>query len=639
MIFGILTLITALSISAVAIYYSVAGLMAIFAAAALPIMIMGGVLEVGKLVTAVWLHKYWNRATWWLKSYLSVAVVVLMFITSMGIFGFLSSAHIEQTSASTESVARVESITGEIARQNSIIERAEGRVKQLESSGTGSDANVQSQIDKEQERIDNAYARIQPAIDEQNKIIGSQAKLFQDELDRIDTAMQTVAGYIDSGDRENYKKAQAIIGVKPDGAFGTGSTRAYSAWKDAKNAERQVLLTNIQQATNNPQARAAAAEIKRLRTTVETQIAESNKLINRLRANIGTTDNSAQIQAEIDAQQERIKLANTEIDTLSQERVELEAVYRKLEAEVGPIKYIAEFIYGDTADKNLMEEAVRWVIIIIIFVFDPLAVLLLIAAQYTFEFRKKELEDDDGERLRLERAEYERARAQRIVDNPGFTSSTSVPSGIDDSVEDTPREIKHSPWMFQSTSDGEVNGKTVSTKETTRDNALGAEPKGRDTSERMAMAKKGDLNDNDAPNETVNPAEHEPVGESLPGQTISTDDEGHSSMEQIEVQHDGPAEAVGSAEKKDLKLPEELKREADYELKEQDETFQVSKTAWKDAHPDQTLKHYKNLYVKGLIDSLPWEQPAQEDNYIVNEGYRQNAEQSEKTLFNKLSKK
>ena len=93
MIFGLLTLITALSISAVAIYYSVAGLMAIFAAAALPIMIMGGVLEISKLVTAVWLHKYWKQATWWLKSYLSIAVVVLMFITSMGIFGFLSSAH------------------------------------------------------------------------------------------------------------------------------------------------------------------------------------------------------------------------------------------------------------------------------------------------------------------------------------------------------------------------------------------------------------------------------------------------------------------------------------------------------------------------------------------------------------------
>ena len=77
MIFGILTLVTALAISAVAIYYSVAGLVAIFAAAALPIMIMGGTLEIAKLVTAVWLHKYWSRATWWLKTYLSVAVVVL----------------------------------------------------------------------------------------------------------------------------------------------------------------------------------------------------------------------------------------------------------------------------------------------------------------------------------------------------------------------------------------------------------------------------------------------------------------------------------------------------------------------------------------------------------------------------------
>src|SRR5210317_2414054 len=124
MLLGILTLITALSISAVAIYYSVAGLVAIFAAAAIPIMIMGGVLEVSKLVTAVWLHKYWKQATWWLKTYLSTAVIVLMLITSMGIFGFLSKAHIEQTSASEETVARVETITSEIDRQNAIVTRA-----------------------------------------------------------------------------------------------------------------------------------------------------------------------------------------------------------------------------------------------------------------------------------------------------------------------------------------------------------------------------------------------------------------------------------------------------------------------------------------------------------------------------------
>jgi len=105
MILGILVLITALSISAVAIYYSVSGLVAIFAAAAIPIVIMGTVLEVGKLVTAVWLHWYWDKAKWWLKTYLSIATIVLMFITSMGIFGFLSKAHIEQTIPKTSTTA------------------------------------------------------------------------------------------------------------------------------------------------------------------------------------------------------------------------------------------------------------------------------------------------------------------------------------------------------------------------------------------------------------------------------------------------------------------------------------------------------------------------------------------------------
>ena len=107
MVFGLLVMFTALCISAVAIYYSVAGLAAIFAAAVIPIIIMGGVLEVSKLVTAVWLHRYWSQAKWWLKYYLATAVVVLMFITSMGIFGYLSKAHIEQTSASIESIEKI----------------------------------------------------------------------------------------------------------------------------------------------------------------------------------------------------------------------------------------------------------------------------------------------------------------------------------------------------------------------------------------------------------------------------------------------------------------------------------------------------------------------------------------------------
>ena len=114
--FGIFVLLTALSISAVAAYYSIIGLMAIFAAAAVPIAIMGVVLEIGKLVTASWLYQFWARIPKFLKYYLTIAVVVLMFITSMGIFGFLSKAHVEQTSNTTQAEAKVERIDEKINR-------------------------------------------------------------------------------------------------------------------------------------------------------------------------------------------------------------------------------------------------------------------------------------------------------------------------------------------------------------------------------------------------------------------------------------------------------------------------------------------------------------------------------------------
>ena len=384
MLYGILTLLSALTISAVAIYYSIAGLVAIFAAAAIPIIIMGTALEIGKLVTAVWLHKYWQQATWWLKTYLTTAVIVLMFITSMGIFGFLSKAHIEQTSAGEESVAQVERLAGEIERQQDIIVRAEEKIKKLETSTVGGDANIQAQIDAEQERIDKAYVRVQPAIDEQQKIIDSQATLYKNELAKIDAEMETLQGYIDSGDT---KKAQQMIGASADGIFGKKTADKIGDWQEAKAKERNELIDKIERASNNPQAKAAAEEIKRLRTTVEQQIKDSNALINRLRNQLGDTDKTADIDAQVDAQNLRIKNANTEIDTLTDEKYALEGEYRKLEAEVGPIKYIAEFVYGENATQNMLEEAVRWVIIIIIFVFDPLAVLLLIASQYTFHWR------------------------------------------------------------------------------------------------------------------------------------------------------------------------------------------------------------------------------------------------------------
>jgi len=186
MFLSYLTLVTALAISGVAIYYSVAGLAAIFAAAVIPIIIMGGTLEVAKLVTAVWLHRYWHQATWWLKTYLTTAVLVLMFITSMGIFGFLSNAHVQQTAQGDSAVAELERIDSEIARQNAVISRAEDKIESVQNQGVGGDSNIQTQIDREQERIDRAYQRAEPLIAEQRAIIQRQEGRILDQIEDAD---------------------------------------------------------------------------------------------------------------------------------------------------------------------------------------------------------------------------------------------------------------------------------------------------------------------------------------------------------------------------------------------------------------------------------------------------------------------
>jgi len=480
MFLGLLVLITALTISGVAIYYSIAGLVAIFAAAAVPIMVMGGALEIGKLVTAVWLHRYWKRTIWWLRSYLALAVVVLMFITSMGIFGFLSKAHIEQTSASQESVEQVQRIETELARLDSIIVRAEEKINKAENSTSTRNDDINAQIEKEQKRIDSAYTRIQPAIEEQQKIIADardsdadRTKPYEDQLEnikneiiRLETSakeyeesianldvdnsaiepiqaqiatinetISKVEGQIASGESEQIKQAQLTIGSNADGQAGPNTRRSANTWiglqkeriselqdqiaqlrieaKTTVDAERNRLSTivndirNIQipalkdrevqmlakidnvRATESPIVTTARDEIARIRASADDQVKASNELIQQLREKI-KVDGGVDVDAIIDEQMARIKTANVEIDKLTEEKYTLEAEYRKLEAEVGPIKYIAELIYGEDVDRDILEKAVRWVIITIIFVFDPLAVLLLIASQYTFEWRRED---------------------------------------------------------------------------------------------------------------------------------------------------------------------------------------------------------------------------------------------------------
>jgi hypothetical protein len=375
MLLTYLMLAVALCLSAVAAFYSIVGLTAIFAASVIPVVIMGSILEVAKLVITVWLHEYWSRVKWAMRLYLVPSVAILMFITSMGIFGFLSKAHIEQVGQGQENAAQLQRIEVELKRQTEIVEKAEARAKTLETTGTGADANVNSQIKTEQDRIDAALARVQPAIDEQNKIIDAQTRIYQDQIAKIDQQSAQLQKFIDA---KEIDKAQALVGTAVDGNWGPGTAAAVRNWQAARARERTDAVAKLEQANNNPTIRAAREEIARVRRTVETQVAESNRLIDRLRNQLGKGD-TASVETLVNEQQERVKTANLEIEKLTRTKYELQAEFRKLEVEVGPIKYIAELIY-DTTDQTILEKAVRWVIILIVAVFDPLAVMMLLAA-------------------------------------------------------------------------------------------------------------------------------------------------------------------------------------------------------------------------------------------------------------------
>jgi len=245
---------TAVCLSAVAAYYSIAGLASIFAAAVIPIVVMGSVLEFAKLVVASWIYRSWNQIPILMRSYFVVALVILMSLTSMGIFGYLSKAHLDQAVP-----------TGDVASKLAIYDE---------------------KIKTEKENIDAARA----------------------QLKQMDAAVDQTMARSD----------------------------------DSKGAERSLQIRKSQQK-------------------------ERTNLLN----DIGS--------------------AQGKIAKLNEERAPIASELRKVEAEVGPIKYIAALLYGDNPDQSILEKAVRIVIIMIVIVFDPLAVLLLMAASIPL---KKEGEEN-----------------------------------------------------------------------------------------------------------------------------------------------------------------------------------------------------------------------------------------------------
>jgi len=275
MFLTLLTFISAISISIIAAGYSIVGLATLFAGAVVPIILMGSALEVGKLVAASWLYHNWNSdVPRLLKSYLFIAIIVLVFITSLGIFGFLSKAHLDQVKPTSSNNIKIELLDNQIKSQEIIIERSQNTLTLLDKA-------LEVYIDKE---------------------------------------------YVTRGLKERKKQ-------KP---------------------ERDALTLAINEASD--------------------KIAE-----------------------------------------LSDKKGSLKLEQDKIEAEVGPIKYVAELIYGENA-KDMFDHAVRVVILILIFVFDPLAVLLLIAANISLRQwrRKREIAKTEKQYTLEQRLEREKKKAERF---------------------------------------------------------------------------------------------------------------------------------------------------------------------------------------------------------------------------------
>jgi len=259
MLFALITLLSAISLSAIAAYYSVIGLMAIFAASPIPIAIMGGALEFSKLIAASWAYKNWKIAPRFLKYYFTVAVMILMLITSLGIFGYLSKAHNDQNLISGDVSAKI------------------------------------------------------AMIDEKIKV----------EKDNIDVNRKTLKQMDEAVDQVMVRST------------------------NEKGAEKAASLRKAQQ-----------VERGRLLKEIETY--------------------------------------NKRISTLNEERAPIATEIRKVEAEVGPIKYIAALIYGDSVDSSLLDKSVRFVIILLVLVFDPMAVLLVIAGNFSLKEIARAKEEKSG---------------------------------------------------------------------------------------------------------------------------------------------------------------------------------------------------------------------------------------------------
>ena len=379
MLFGILTLLTALAIAGVAAWFSIVGLMLLFSGMPMSIAVMAGTLEVGKLLTASWLYRYWNETSLMLRSYLTAAVVILMVITSIGIFGYLSKAASDQAGDIGDAVAVVERIDAQISREENKIDLIEDRIL-----GIGGSVDISASIDAQEDIRDGAWARVQGDIDYNQE----QIENVREQL-KVDIAQQdSRLAELDKAVNELRAKGVEVVTLDEGGAFRSAETEKidYIAQANELRASQQAERDEIK-AEKQSLRDTATADINVFQSAIDNYRTQAQDDINGANAEINRLRNQSSNQA--DNNLIKIETFNSEIDTiynnivaLKDEKFDAESKIRALDREVGPIKYLAQLIYG-SEERDILDQAIRLFILMLVFVFDPLAVMLFIAANQT----------------------------------------------------------------------------------------------------------------------------------------------------------------------------------------------------------------------------------------------------------------
>jgi len=352
---NLLALFTSLSIAGIAAYFSILGLATIFAGAYLGVVVMASVLEFGKIVTAAYLHLVWDRLGF-MKYYLATSVFVLMLITSLGIFGYLAKAS-SDTSYAT-GVAQ-----SEITRIENIIEREENKIltleNRIESLGTGQ-YDITDAVNAQIAIRDGAWERVQGDIEYAEGNITS----IRSQLTILDAAVN-----------ELRNKGVEVIRLEEATIFDAGEVEKIDYIAQANELfeqqrdQRERIASDISKQQDN---------IDKYREQAQTVINEANAEIRRLQTQ--NTDSQDNIIADTEEYTGQIDEIYDTIEELKEEKFVFDQEILGFEREVGPIKYIAEVIYGQDESVKYLDNAIRAVIFALIFVFDPLAILLLITS-------------------------------------------------------------------------------------------------------------------------------------------------------------------------------------------------------------------------------------------------------------------